>query len=127
MTFQAERPLWHPHSRKQDHFQLSAADDGMAQHWRHGDLKPQNILIFNQMGQHNVRLKICDLRLAKSYISISKHRKDLDTTVTYHTPEFDIPEREISRSPDIFSNKRSLITPKIAAQEHPIAWSPSQT
>ena len=62
-------------------------------HWRHGDLKPDNILRFRDSSDHRRlgRLKIADLGLAKQHFLQTSRRHD-QTQQRYTTSQYEAPE-----------------------------------
>jgi serine/threonine protein kinase len=75
---------------------------------RHGDIKPENILLF--LDPRNPRdlgrLVLADFGLSRFHSEITKTYftyKDVITTITYRPPECDMEERTVSRSFDIWS------------------------
>lgn len=75
---------------------------------RHGDIKPENILLFRDQGDvsDRGRLVITDFGLARFHSDGTKtyfSHKELAVTMSYRPPESDMEGRTISRSVDIWS------------------------
>ncbi|KAK4237718.1 hypothetical protein C8A03DRAFT_15762 [Achaetomium macrosporum] len=75
---------------------------------RHGDIKPENILLFRDRtnSQDLGRLVLSDFGLSRFHSEITKTyftKKDILTTITYRPPECDMDGRNVSRSFDIWS------------------------
>ncbi|KAK4235365.1 hypothetical protein C8A03DRAFT_17883 [Achaetomium macrosporum] len=75
---------------------------------RHGDIKPENILLFpNHTNPEDLgRLVLADFGLSRFHSEITKTYftyKDIITTMTYRPPECDMEGRNVSRSFDIWS------------------------
>ncbi|KAK3304898.1 kinase-like domain-containing protein [Chaetomium strumarium] len=75
---------------------------------RHGDIKPENILLFrdHENSKDLGRLVLADFGLSRFHSEITKTYftyKDIVSTVTYRPPECDMEERHVSRSFDIWS------------------------
>ncbi|KAF5584629.1 serine threonine kinase [Fusarium subglutinans] len=69
-----------------------SSDYGEEQHWRHGDLKPDNILHFrDEMSSWLGTLKIADLGLAKQHAFATTQRQD-PTQQKYTTSHYEAPE-----------------------------------
>lgn len=70
---------------------IDGLEDNTSQNWRHGDLKPDNILIFLDKSKRLGTLKIADLGLAKChYEKTSLRKKNTDQklgTTKYEAPE----------------------------------------
>lgn len=68
-------------------------DDGREEHWRHGDLKPDNILCFKDADKKRWlgTLKVADLGLAKRHMFETERRKE-QTKQTYTTLQYEGPE-----------------------------------
>ncbi|KAI1815225.1 HET-domain-containing protein [Poronia punctata] len=68
-----------------------SGDDQSARHWRHGDLKPDNILVFEEKDRWLGVLKISDLGLAKKHEFVTEVRPGATatrhTTLHYEAPE----------------------------------------
>lgn len=72
---------------------------------RHGDIKPENILLFKDTKSTNSKLgtlAIADFGLS-NFGSDKKRPKRLAGTKTYRPPEYDISDAPISRASDIWS------------------------
>ncbi|KAK0653987.1 kinase-like domain-containing protein [Cercophora samala] len=71
------------------------SDASSDEHWRHGDLKPDNILQFRQAQTGSSRwlgtLKIADLGLAKQHVFATARRNDM-TNQKYTTSHYEAPE-----------------------------------
>ncbi|KAK4203972.1 kinase-like domain-containing protein [Triangularia verruculosa] len=71
------------------------SDASSDEHWRHGDLKPDNILQFTMSTKDSSRwlgtLKIADLGLAKQHIFATARRNDM-TDQKYTTSHYEAPE-----------------------------------
>ncbi|KAK4172120.1 kinase-like domain-containing protein [Triangularia setosa] len=71
------------------------SDASSDEHWRHGDLKPDNILQFKQSKTDSSRwlgtLKIADLGLAKQHVFATARRNDM-TNQKYTTSHYEAPE-----------------------------------
>lgn len=82
-------------------FQLDNSDDGyytsddasnVDENWRHGDLKPDNILRFKGKGSSSLgTLKIGDLGLAKQHM-LATSRRDVATQQKFSTLQYEAPE-----------------------------------
>ncbi|KAK2017140.1 kinase-like protein [Colletotrichum eremochloae] len=72
---------------------------------RHGDLKPDNILWFNDFDSPNVRgnLKIADFGLTKFSRSPGGQHRDQRHTPTYRAPEYDLNRGVTTQAYDIWS------------------------
>ncbi|KAF4493514.1 serine threonine kinase [Fusarium agapanthi] len=69
-----------------------SSDYGEEQHWRHGDLKPDNILHFtDERSSWLGTLKIADLGLAKQHAFATTQRED-PTQQKYTTSHYEAPE-----------------------------------
>ncbi|KAF5556947.1 serine threonine kinase [Fusarium mexicanum] len=69
-----------------------SSDYGEEQHWRHGDLKPDNILHFrDEKSSWLGTLKIADLGLAKQHAFATTQRQD-PTQQKYTTSHYEAPE-----------------------------------
>ncbi|RSL99017.1 hypothetical protein CEP52_009961 [Fusarium oligoseptatum] len=66
------------------------------EHWRHGDLKPDNILLFKDASSWLGTLKIADLGLAKQHEFATAKRVDA-TGQRYSTSQYEAPEVVIKR------------------------------
>ncbi|KAK3655948.1 hypothetical protein LTR22_009957 [Elasticomyces elasticus] len=60
-------------------------------HWRHGDMKPENILRFKIKGRWLGNLKMADFGLAKSHSQNTDHR-GFPTEATHGTLQYEAPE-----------------------------------
>ncbi|KAH9863678.1 hypothetical protein J1614_009610 [Plenodomus biglobosus] len=72
---------------------------------RHGDIKPNNILWFRREGQYGM-LKITDFGLADFTTENRARRKEngfVPNTLTYRSPECDLPDGEISPQCDVWA------------------------
>ncbi|KAH7093392.1 hypothetical protein FB567DRAFT_515245 [Paraphoma chrysanthemicola] len=72
---------------------------------RHGDIKPNNILWFRREGRHGI-LKITDFGLADFTTENGARRKVngyVPNTLTYRSPECDLPDGEISSQCDVWA------------------------
>lgn len=75
---------------------------------RHGDIKPQNILLFDSAnsGPQRPTLKITDLGLSEfktSIANIYKSSHKVSMTATYRPPEYDIENGKVGQSHDIWA------------------------
>jgi serine/threonine protein kinase len=73
---------------------------------RHGDIKPENILLFNDAKESRGILKISDFGLAELNTRQSrsvKPRSQVGNSPTYRPPECDMPGKVIRRSYDIWT------------------------
>ncbi|KAF7539433.1 hypothetical protein G7054_g2170 [Neopestalotiopsis clavispora] len=77
--------------------------DGQLLSGRHGDIKPENILVFNETSGA-VRLCIADFGVARFHTSEARLNHDLPTalTPTYRPPEFDL-RSSASQEYDVWS------------------------
>ncbi|KAK3648109.1 hypothetical protein LTR56_002587 [Elasticomyces elasticus] len=66
-------------------------DQTASSHWRHGDLKSENILRFTDGKSWLGILKMADLGLAKSHNQNTAHRQD-ETSTEYATTQYEAPE-----------------------------------
>ena len=65
----------------------------------HGDLKPGNVLV----GEHDRRLKICDLGLARSAAAPPPDEQQVDGTVGYIAPEVLLCEKDCGAPVDMWA------------------------
>ncbi|KAI1277693.1 hypothetical protein F5Y07DRAFT_398246 [Xylaria sp. FL0933] len=72
---------------------------------RHGDIKPENILWYSDLTDDLGTLQLTDFGVSdlKSGMSKSEIQSNLAGTLVYRAPEFDVPERVIRQSADIWS------------------------
>lgn len=88
-----------PSSHNAPKVQLQQPDSGNAgeEHWRHGDLKPDNILLFKDATSTWLgTLKIADLGLAKQH-AFATSKRFLATEQKYSTSHYEAPEVIIKR------------------------------
>jgi serine/threonine protein kinase len=75
-------------------------------HFRHGDVKPANILVFPEAGKLLGILKLADLGLAKNHTRATRYREDPSTT-KFVTRRYEAPEaclgQKWSRKFDVWS------------------------
>ncbi|KAI5464981.1 kinase-like domain-containing protein [Mariannaea sp. PMI_226] len=69
---------------------ITPEGDSLASHWRHGDLKPDNILVFEDTTWLGT-LKIADLGLAKQHENATSDR-NAPTNTTHSTLHYEAPE-----------------------------------
>ncbi|KAF4467040.1 serine threonine kinase [Fusarium albosuccineum] len=99
-----------PDSSDDEYYTSDNPDDADQKHWRHGDLKPDNVLQFKVPNAWLGTLKIADLGLAKQHAFATSRRAD-HTQQKYSTSHYEAPEvitdrtlgRPRSRRYDIWS------------------------
>ncbi|KAF4950003.1 hypothetical protein FSARC_13322 [Fusarium sarcochroum] len=79
-------------SSDDENYSSDNPDDVREEHWRHGDLKPDNILEFNDSSSTWLgTLKVADLGLAKQHV-FATTRRDEQTQQKYTTSHYEAPE-----------------------------------
>ncbi|KAF4994555.1 hypothetical protein FDECE_13078 [Fusarium decemcellulare] len=88
-----------------DEYYSDNPDDSLEKHWRHGDLKPDNILQFKVPHSWMGTLKIADLGLAKQHAFATSRRAD-NTEQKYSTSHYEAPEVITNRNTRIPRSRR---------------------
>ncbi|KAM0552705.1 hypothetical protein ACHAPJ_007802 [Fusarium lateritium] len=79
-------------SSDDENYSSDVSDDVGEEHWRHGDLKPDNILQFKDSGSTWLgTLKVADLGLAKQHAFATTQRNE-QTQQKYTTSHYEAPE-----------------------------------
>ncbi|KAF4436564.1 serine/threonine protein kinase [Fusarium austroafricanum] len=79
-------------SSDEENYSSDNMEDSQEQHWRHGDLKPDNILQFKDPTSPWLgTLKIADLGLAKQH-AFATNRRQEQTSQKYATSHYEAPE-----------------------------------
>ncbi|KAJ3544685.1 hypothetical protein NM208_g2926 [Fusarium decemcellulare] len=80
-----------PDSSDDEYYTSDNFDEDLEKHWRHGDLKPDNILQFKDPKNWLGILKIADLGLAKQH-AFATSRRNEQTDQKYSTSHYEAPE-----------------------------------
>lgn len=80
-------------------------EDSAAFYGRHGDIKPENILLFKDShdSQSGGKLVIADFGLTRFRRDNNSRPRRLQGTLTYRAPECDIPDARISTGMDVWA------------------------
>ncbi|KAM5348937.1 hypothetical protein ACJ41O_008760 [Fusarium nematophilum] len=89
-SLQVPQIRFQPESSDEDYYNSDNPDDANEEHWRHGDLRPDNILQFRDSTWLGT-LKIADFGLAKQHALATSHQ-DEHTQRKYSTSQYEAPE-----------------------------------